>query len=156
MRNAWWVSCLVAYGLAGCSKQTQLFDACVPGAVTVSVVTPVTYACHEPFRATLAVANGSCAQLTVQSIAIAGTVTTGNCTPPGPGTFKPTEATVEAGATTTILDFTGGNFCCTSPGCPASFQCDEHYTFTLTTSAGDLTATGDTHLSLDSCDEICK
>ena len=123
--------------------------------VTVAVTSPATYLCHEPYKAKLVLTNGSCASVTVQNIAISGMVTAGACSPPGPGNFNPVVSTVAAGQSVTILDTTTGPFCCTSPGCPASFQCDERFTLVVTSSAGMLTTTNMSHLSLDSCSEVC-
>jgi len=130
-------------------------DACVPGAVTVAVTGPTSYACHAPFRATVSVTNGACQALTISKVDVTGVVTAGTCTPPGPGSYPPTVATVGAGKTVTIFDLTGGMFCCIDRACPASFECDETYTYKLTTSMGELTATNAAHLSLGSCDQIC-
>lgn len=120
---------------------------------TVALTTPTAYSCHDPYKAKLALANESCGSLGVTDIKIVGVVTTGQCSPPGPGTFP--GSVIAAGKSSTILDFTGGPFCCIAPGCPASFQCDEHYTFTIDTPQGPITKAQDVHLSLDSCNEIC-
>ena len=125
---------------------------CVPGVTTLELTSPTAYACHAPFEATIAVTNRSCASITIQDISIAATVTSGPCAPAGPGTYQPTTATVARGATVTVFDLTGGPFCCLPSVCPASFQCDERFDFTVATSAGDLTALVTAHLSLDGCE----
>jgi hypothetical protein len=128
-------------------------DQCVDGEVTLATTTPAAYACHDPFTAKLTVTNGSCSPLEVQSVRVSAVVTSGACAPPGAGTFP--GATIAAGEEGTVLDLTGDAFCCTSPGCPAQFQCDETFTFDVMTSKGPLTATQAVHLSLDGCDVIC-
>jgi hypothetical protein len=131
-------------------------DACVPGAVTLQVTSPAAYACMEDFTAQLEVTNGACDQLTITGIHLAALVTAGPCGPPGPGDYQPTVATLAAGATATVLDLTTGPFCCTAPGCPATLECDEQFTFTLSTSRGVLSGTADTHLSLGGCPTVCQ
>jgi hypothetical protein len=128
-------------------------DQCVDGQPTLAAVTPAAYACHDPFTAKLTVTNDTCAALEVQSVRLSAVVTSGQCAPPGAGMFP--GSTIAAGQTGTVLDLTGDAFCCTSPGCPASFQCDETFTFDVMTSKGPLSATQAVHLSLDGCDVIC-
>jgi hypothetical protein len=129
-------------------------DACVGGAVTVAVAAPATYACHEPFKAMVDVTNQSCQPVTIQRVLLTGVVTSGSCAPPGPGTYNPAVTSVAKGQTARVLDLTGGQFCCTN-ACPATFMCDERYTFTVETSAGMLTGSTMAHLDLGGCDQIC-
>ncbi len=115
--------------------------------------TPTAYACHDPFKLKIDLTNNSCAAVRVQDIKLTGVVTSGACSPPGPGNFP--AFTVAPSATSAILDFTGGPFCCIAPGCPASFQCDEQYTITIDTPQGPITKQTTAHLSLDNCNQIC-
>jgi hypothetical protein len=62
---------------------------------------------------------------------------------------------LQPGETGVLVDITSGAFCCRSPGCPATMQCDESFTFEVTTSAGVITGVTSAHLSLDSCDVVC-
>jgi hypothetical protein len=130
-------------------------DACVAGAVTVAVTSPTGYACHEPFKATVDVTNLSCEPVTIQRVRLTGTVTSGECAAPGPGSYEPTVTLVGRGQTARVLDLTGGRFCCAAQACPAVFMCDERYDFSVETSAGPLTASASTHLDLGGCDEVC-
>lgn len=127
---------------------------CVPALADYSIMlsTPQSYACHDPFHASIVFTNASCAPVTVHDVKVTGTVTNGACTPPPPGMSG--GATVAAHNNTT-LTFAGGMFCCTAPGCPTPFQCDEHYVWTVDTDLGPVTATADAHLSLDGCNQIC-
>ena len=126
---------------------------CNPTANMIEVVTPTAYACHEPFKAKVTVTNDSCTSLTVQDVKITAMVTAGQCSPAGPGTYPGT--TIPNGQSGVALDLTSGPFCCLSPGCPASFQCDEVFTYTIDTSEGVLSKSQLAHLSLDNCSEIC-
>ncbi len=145
--------------MSGCGNDqtNHLADSCIPGTITMNVTGPATYACHDPFKSTIDITNDSCDPITVSSIVITGVVTNGSCTPPGPGNAHPMTATVNPDQTTDVLDFTGGEFCCTAPGpCPTPFQCDEAYTYTATTTSGaTITGSATTHLSLDGCDVLC-
>jgi hypothetical protein len=153
-----WKLCLVL-SVVACNddKIHHLPDApcSTSGMVTMAVTTPPAFGCHDRFMSTLVMANGTCEDITVNSIAFSGVVTTGQCSPPAPGTAIPMTKTVSAGATTDVLDFNANPFCCISPGCPASFQCDEAYTWVADTSAGSITGMSMAHLSLDSCNQIC-
>lgn len=128
-------------------------DACGPSQVTIDVVAPVTYACHELFKSKVTLTNGSCAALTVSAIKLTTVVTAGQCGAPGVGMYP--GMTVAAGQSAAVLDLTSGAFCCLSPGCPTPLECDEEYTFELTTPSGMLSAKKTAHLSLGGCDVIC-
>ena len=121
---------------------------------TVALTTPAAYACHEPYKAKVVLSNDSCAPVTVADVKITGVVTSGPCTPPPVSTY-PTTFTVAAHASNTVLDLTGGTFCCFQNACPTPFQCDEHYTIDIATPQGTITKTADVHLSLAGCDVIC-
>ncbi|HTJ47337.1 MAG TPA: hypothetical protein VL463_34800 [Kofleriaceae bacterium] len=140
---------------AACGKEHVLTDACVTKEVTLQVTTPIMYFCHTPFTAKLDVTNGSCAQIQVQSIAVTGVVTAGTCGAPGPGNYPPLVQFIDPGATVTVLDLHGGEYCCGAPGCPAQFECDERYTFEVSTSAGSLMQSQDVHLDLGGCSSVC-
>jgi hypothetical protein len=140
---------------AGCDRGPTFADACTPGAVTVQLTSPAAYFCHDPFKATVEVTNGSCDAITIQGITISASVVSGTCAPPADATLPPDVTTVAPGATVTVLDFTGAAFCCTSPGCPTPYQCDEELGFTVDTSAGPLVGGAATHLDLGGCTELC-
>jgi hypothetical protein len=148
----------ICVALAACGGDTvkHITDSCVSGGSnTLEVTTASSYACHAPFMASFTVTNASCEDLTITSAEVTGVVTGGdNCTPP-PDSMYPHMKTVPAGSTEDVFDLTGGMFCCFEMDCPASFQCDESYTFTLQTSQGVLSAMGSAHLDLDGCDVIC-
>lgn len=131
-------------------------DACVSGSVTAQVTSPSMYACMEPFRAAVRVTNDTCAPITVRSIMVAGVVTAGVCSPPGPGSYQPATATVAAGATVEVLDLSTGPFCCGAPGCPATLMCSETFTFTVDTTAGVVTDTASADLDLGGCSVVCQ
>ena len=153
------LACLVI-ALAACGDDGvhHLAPSCVAnGTVTASATTPPMFACHEPFTSVLVLDNPSCDDVTIGAIELVGTVTGGDaCAPPPDSMYQSKVATVAANTGATILDLTGGEFCCMTMACPASFQCDESYTFTVMTSAGAIsTPATTTHLDLDACDEIC-
>ena len=95
---------------------------CVPGDTELAVTSPNAYACRESFEATVTLTNRSCASVTVQEVRIAAAVTSGACAPAGPGTYTPMTTRVNHGQTATVLDLTGGAFCCLAPGCPSTLQ----------------------------------
>jgi hypothetical protein len=130
-------------------------DACTPGAVTAEVTSPATYACMEPFHAAVSVTNGTCASITVRSIMIGAQVTAGVCGASGPGSYQPSTATVPAGATVEVLDLTTAPFCCGAPGCPATLECSETFTFTVDTTAGVVTDSVSSDLDLGGCSTVC-
>lgn len=111
------------------------------------------FTCHQNYTANVMLTNNTCAPLVVQSVNLSAVTTTGQCVPPSAAMYA--GSTVGAGQTTAVLDLKTNPFCCTSPGCPASFQCDETYTFDVVTASGTFTGSATTHLSLDSCDVIC-
>jgi hypothetical protein len=119
----------------------------------VATTMPGSFACHDPFKLKIDLTNNSCAGVRIEDVKLSGVVTSGACTPPGATMFPP--FTVAQSATSSIVDFTGGPFCCFKMNCPASFQCDEQYTITIDTPQGPITKTTTAHLSLDNCDVIC-
>ena len=145
----------VGVGLGACGKSRELADACVAKEVTLAVTGPDNYTCHQAFRATFSVTNGSCGPITIQSVSLVGNVTSGTCAATGVNTYTPTVTTVDAGQTATVFDLTGGDFCCMTTNCPTPFMCDETYTYTVDTSAGSLIQMASDHLDLGGCDVIC-
>jgi hypothetical protein len=154
IRTVLFLSVLAACGDDGVH---HLADAppCTPTASTVQIVAPTTYTCQQPFMSKVSVTNNSCAPMTVTAVKLTAAVTTGQCSPAGAGMYPPKQAKLAAGETAIVLDLTAGPFCCLSPGCPASFQCDEAFTFEAVTNAGSFTGVESSHLSLDSCQQIC-
>jgi hypothetical protein len=127
----------------GCGTDTP----CTPGPVTIAVTQPSAFACHVPYTAQFSMTNGSCAPVTISAVDITGAIvdSTPNttCNPIGDSHYTPAElntATVGAGKTATFFNLTGGKFCCTGGSCPPTFVCDETFSFSVTTSAGILTA----------------
>ncbi len=131
----------------------------VDGGVSLAVTVPSQFLCHDPYRATFQVTNGSCQPVTVKSLTISDTITSGTCAPFSPGTYPPTTPIVPAGQTVTVLDVVSGPFCCTSPGCPPVFDCTATNTFTgaFTTPvfSGQLAATANYSTHLGGCNEVC-
>ena len=128
---------------------------CVPGTTEIAVTGPSAYQCRESFEATVMFTNRSCATLTVQEVRITAAVTSGVCAPAGPGTYTPAVTSVAHSRTATVLDLTGGFFCCLSPGCPLSLQCDERFDVAVVTSGGTFNGSTSAHLDLDGCDVVC-
>jgi len=135
-------------------------DACSGGNVTVDVVGPTGYTCHQHFRATITVTNGTCQAITVGTVSISAEVTGstgGTCTPAGLSTYNPVVTSIGAGRSSVVQDITGGAFCCFNTVCPATFTCDEAFTYSVVTSAGTVEKTlGATHIDLSGCDVICQ
>ncbi len=164
MRISWLVISGAAAAAVSCGNDgthhladaTIVGDACDDGAAaTISITTPQSYVCHAPFTAQIEMTGASCTATTITDIKITGVVTSGNCSPPGPGTYTPEVSSVPAQGSAQILNLTAGAFCCTSPGCPADFTCTEHYTYVVDTNEGPIDGSADVTLDLDSCDEIC-
>src|SRR4051812_11128513 len=98
--------------LFACGGGESKPDACVAGAVTLSVTSPGGYACHEPFKAKLVVDNKSCDFVSIRNITVVGNVTSGSCPDPAPAIYDPAVTSIPAGTTATILDVTAAPFCC--------------------------------------------
>jgi hypothetical protein len=127
----------------GCGTDTP----CTPGPVTISVTQPPSFACHIPYTAQFSLNNGSCAPVTISQVEITGTITgetSGTtCNPIGDSIYSASElnvTTVGAQHQATFFNLTGGHFCCTGGTCPQTFVCNETFNFSVTTSAGILTA----------------
>jgi hypothetical protein len=133
----------------------HIADSCVAnGSDSMTLAGPVTFACHEPYKATIGFTNNSCAPLAVTGVKLSAITTTGQCVPPGDYVYP--GKVVPAGATMTVLDLTANPFCCTSPGpCPDPLECDETYTLTVQSADGDISKTESVHLSLGGCDTVC-
>lgn len=121
----------------------------------VAIVAPSAYACHEPFKSKVSITNTSCENLTISAVKLTPMVTAGPCGAPGIGNYMPTTMALQPNETGVLVDLTTGPFCCTAPGCPAQLQCDESFTFEVTTNKGVFTAISNAHLSLDGCNEVC-
>jgi hypothetical protein len=156
---------LCAAAVMGCSTDGSNSTPCTAGgAVTVAMTQPSSFACHVGYTAQFTIANESCTDLTITSFELTGAITH---SPSASETCSPANAAqvpasglkaskVLAGNTIDVLDFVGGAFCCIAPGpCPADFVCNESFTATFHTSAGDLTATKPAELDLQSCTVIC-
>src|SRR5580704_17166921 len=116
---------LISSGLAcGAEGVHRLDDGCANGEVTMTVTGPPTYTCMQAFTSTIVLTNNTCNAISVTDGAVTGTVTDGSCTPPPPGTAHNVSKSVAAGATTTVVDFKGNDFCCLPGACPTPFQCD--------------------------------
>ncbi|MEO6775580.1 MAG: hypothetical protein ABI467_21645 [Kofleriaceae bacterium] len=157
MTRAWIVVSLVASVLGACGDESarHILDACTNGSNSMTLAGQSSYVCHDPFKAQVTFTNDTCAPLVVTGVKLSAVTTTGACVPPGDYTYP--GRTVGVGETTTVLDLTGGKFCCTAPGpCPATLECDETYTMTVQSAAGDIAKTETVHLSLGGCDEVCQ
>lgn len=128
---------------------------CTPLDSVVSVTAPTAYACHANYSSKVELTNNTCDPMTVTSIKLTPKVTSGQCGPAGAGTYPPMKAMLNPHETAVVLDLMSGPFCCTSPGCPATLQCDESFTFEVTTNAGTFSQVSSAHLSLDGCDVVC-
>jgi hypothetical protein len=93
--------------------------------------------------------------MSITQVHLTGMVTSGQCGPAAPGTYPAKTMLLRPHESGVVLDLTAGAFCCLAPGCPATFQCDESFTFDITTNAGVFSKTVSAHLSLDGCDVIC-
>jgi len=69
--------------------------------------------------------------------------------------YTPMQSQLALGETALVLDLASGPFCCLAPGCPASLQCDEDFTFEVVTNAGSFKSVSSSHLSLDNCPTVC-
>jgi hypothetical protein len=138
---------LLFAGAAAASMGCGTDAPCTPAPVTIAVTQPSAFACHVPYTAQFSMTNGSCAPVTISQVEITGVIgdhTAGtNCDPIADSKYTADElntATVGAGKTATFFNLTGGHFCCTGGTCPDPFVCDETFNFSVTTSAGVLTA----------------
>jgi hypothetical protein len=156
---------LCAAAVMGCSTDGSSSAKCTAGAVpTVAMVQPPKFACHVGYTAQFTLANPSCTDVTITSFELTGAITHSpsaaeTCSPANAAQLSASQlktSKVLAGNTIEVLDFTGGPFCCIAPGpCPADFVCNETFTATFHTSAGDLTANTPAELDLQSCTEVC-
>jgi len=136
---------------------TKTAAVCVATPSVLATTGPTSYPCHTDFHAAFAVTNNTCAPMTVTAVEISeGTILSGECGPSSPASITPTTPTVPVGQTVTVLDLTTGPYCCGSPGCPATLQCQEKYTYTAVTSAGDLTTDSTVSIDLGGCSEVCS
>jgi hypothetical protein len=131
---------------------------CSPsGSVSLTIDTPGTYACHEPYKASFTIHNGSCSRVTVKSIQIASTVSSGSCRAPAGWNAEAVVDVVPAGKAVAIAKLTGRTFCCAAPGCTSALLCAERQDFTIETSHGVLTASADIQVNLEAgCSEVCS
>lgn len=153
-------TCLVLVLLLSCGDDGGVHhfgDAppCTVSPSPVEIVAPTAYACNEPFKSTVSITNTSCAPLTVQTVKLTAAVTTGQCGPAGAGMYMPKQKMLAPSESAVVLDLTSGPFCCTAPGCPATLQCDESFTFEVVTNAGSFTKVVSSHLNLDGCNVVC-
>jgi len=154
MTRALFLVSLLASACGSSNDSRHIDDACVAGVNTSMLTGPATYACHDPFKSLVTFTNNTCAPLKVTGVKIHAITTSGACMPPGDYTYAGT--TVPAGSEMTVLDLTGNMFCCTAPGpCPSPLECDETYTLTVQTPAGDISKDETVHLSLGGCDVVC-
>jgi hypothetical protein len=141
-------------GACGDDSARHILDACTNGSNAMTLGGPASFVCHAPFKAQVTFTNNTCDPLVVTGVKLSAITTTGACTPPGDYTYP--GKTVAVGETMTVLDLTARNFCCLAPGpCPDPLECDETYTLTVQSAAGDISKTESVHLSLGGCDEVC-
>ena len=156
--RSWFALAVVLGSACGDDSRVHHFgDAppCTASPSPVEIVAPTAYACNEPFKSKVSITNTSCEPLTIQTVKLSAAVTSGQCGAAGPGMYPSRQMTLAPAETAVLLDLTAGPFCCTSPGCPATFQCDEAFTFMVVTNAGTFTKVVSSHLNLDGCGVIC-
>jgi hypothetical protein len=152
---------LVSLAACGSESARHILDSCVAsGSNAMTLTGQASYVCHDPFKAQVTFTNNSCDPIVVTGVKLSAITTTGACVPPGDYTYPQgpnVGGTVAPGATMNVLNLTGGQFCCIAPGpCPDPFECDETYTMTVESAAGDLISkTESVHLSLGGCDQVC-
>ena len=147
---------VVSLAMTACGSDSarHILDACMNGSNSMTLAGPTSFACHEPYKATVTFTNDTCDPLVVTGIKLSAITTTGACVPPGDYTYP--GRTVAVGETSTVLDLTANPFCCTAPGpCPTPLECDETYTLTVQSAAGDISKSESVHLSLGGCDVVC-
>jgi len=149
---------VVSLVLGACNSDNgarHIADSCVDGSDSMTLTGQASYVCHDPFKAQVTFTNNTCAPLAVTGVKLSAITTNGACVPPGDYVY-PGNKVVAVGQTMTVLDLTGNAFCCTAPGpCPMPFECDETYTMTVQSAAGDISKTESVHLSLGGCTEVC-
>jgi len=152
-----WALALLAFA-AACGHDASPPDACPYDSITLDVTGPDTFRCHDPFRATFTVSNMSCQSIEVTSVEIVPSLitSTGSCAASAPSTYPPLVSTIAPGKIAVVANVTGSPFCCAPAACPADYECDEKYDFSVITSAGTLTETvSPVHIELPGCDVIC-
>jgi hypothetical protein len=115
---------------------------CTPGPVTASLAnTQAAQRCGQRFAADVVLGNGSCGEVTVQSLQLTQSAVAGPfCSAAVTSTTYPSPVpAVAAGQTRTIFNFQSGVFCCQG-SCPGATTCTYNETFVLQTSAGALQA----------------
>lgn len=143
-------------GTAASETQTATasLDVCVPGPVTLAVTQQAQYNCGSPaYMGTFTVTNKSCAAVNVTQLLLTGATT--QCTPSGTSTYNLT-AVVGVGQSVDVLPLTGSAYCCTTSPCsPSMPSCVEDYSYSMSTSAGTLTAPDqDVTISLAGCETV--
>src|SRR3954468_24964749 len=121
----------------------------------LEIVAPTAYACHDPFKSKLSITNNTCDNLTISQVKLTAMVTSGPCGPAGPGTYPAMTMALQPHESGVLVDITSGPFCCGAPGCAAAMQCDEAFTFEITTNAGVFSKTASAHIDLSNCDVVC-
>jgi hypothetical protein len=159
-RTVLFIALVAACGGGDDMSTNPIPDACSGGSVTLDVTGPSSYVCEQSFRATYTVTNGSCQTVTVSKVAVSSVVdgsSGGNCTPSGTAMYDPVVTSIAPGKHAVVQDLTGNSFCCFDTACPATFTCDETFTYTAQTSAGLLTKSlPSTHIDLSGCGTICQ
>jgi hypothetical protein len=116
---------------------------CTPGPVTASLSNPTTsLRCGQALTAGIVVSNGSCGEVTVQSIQLTQNANAGPFCSASVSqySYPPTVTTVAPGQTTTVLSFQSAAFCCVGGPCPGVATCRNDEIFMVLTSAGSLAA----------------
>jgi hypothetical protein len=115
---------------------------CTPGPVTASLAnSQAAQRCGQRFAADVVLSNGSCGEVTVQSLQLTQSAVAGPfCSAAVTSTTYPSPVpSVAAGQTRTIFNFQSGVFCCQG-SCPGATTCTYNESFVLQTSAGALQA----------------
>lgn len=130
---------------------------CTAGDISLSFETPDAYACHDHYRVAFTIRNGSCDTVTVQSIRIASSITSGTGTPAADWNTNASAAVIPPGKTALIANLVGSAFCCRPAPCVSGSSTGERQDFTVLTSAGVLTGSADIEVNLDAgCTEACE
>lgn len=110
---------------------------------------PQSLQCGQRFTADVAVTNGSCSALAIQSIQLhhVAPVRDGCQGVDATYSYTPTVTTLAAGQAGTVLAFASDAFCCVNGPCRTTGSCPFQETFVVRTSAGDVSA-GSAQLSV--------
>jgi len=124
---------------------------CVAAApVSVALTTPASYGCGDSFQGELVLTNGSCYEMRVDSITLSFALNA--CPIPG-GPWR--GGGVSPGSWAPVLSGPNGSICCATS--PCSLHCSDTAIWTLSTTAGTLTASAPFTVDLENCNgQLCQ